>query len=347
VYDVILQAPDDIDDDRLNEWLASDVAPLAATSATQVLVELVAGRDYVLPYGLALGARRASRLHPNLPLFALDGVTLDMNGATIHIPDWDTDDPRTRYGVPAMHALWARGTTVSHGIVRGGLYGLIALGCEQLIIDAMDVADVELDFVYLQSGDMDLDTGDRELNRQVLVNESRFQNADRQGFVLNGVDGFELRGCDVRAVEHCVFDVEPKRSGQCTGVYVHDNDLPQGGLAFVNYPGGPALAPLGEWRFIDNRVNGHLRVRVEPTVDQYGQRYRHAGFSFCRNTNVHPDRLARPYANQRKALVRVCGWDGVLVTDNDDTVTDRAMIFALNDCTAVTDTPNAWRVTAA
>jgi hypothetical protein len=344
---VVLDAPDHVDDDRLNEWLAFTVAPIAAASPTPTVVNLRSGRDYVFPYGLALGSRRASRLHPNLPLFSLNSVVLDGQGATVHIPPWDDDDPRTRYGVPAVHALWANDLTVRNLSVDGGRFGLIAQGTHALTLTGCTFTRPRLDFVYLQSGLMDAETGDRDLNTDVTVASCEFQGAGRQGFVLNGVDGYTQYGCTVRGVDDFVFDVEPNRAGQATGLWIHDNQFPQGGQGFLNYTGKPASAPLGDWRFVNNQITGHLRVRVEPTTDDLGTRYRHSGFVFCDNRNTHPLADQRPYTNRQKALIRVCGWDGVTVTGNQDTVSPLALVLGLNDCTNVVSDPNTWRTAAA
>jgi hypothetical protein len=331
-----ITVPEHIDGEALNEFLYEAIS---ASAEPEYTINLQPGADYVLPYGLALGARRHSRLHPQLPMFFATDIVLNGNGATITIPPWDRTVPRTKNGVMAVHALWSERVTLRNLTTVGGLWSVHAHATEDLVLDNCRLLYPVLDWVYYSPGPME--DGDRDLNVRPIIRNCYMRGAKRQGIVPNAVHQFEMYGCFARGVSRYMFDIEPTIAGQCTEMYVHDNDLAPGYRGFLNYTGYPLTVPVDHWRFIGNKVNGNMRVSVNPSRNkETNELTRHNEFVFINNVNT--DETPTPHIATTKPLIKVAGWDVVRVHDNTDYFTTMAKRTAFGACTDVVSEPNNW-----
>lgn len=311
--------------DTLNAWLSGTAHAANPADPQLVDVELVAeveGAVIDAPYGLAVGNFGALSRFGGLKPYRVEGVTLDLQGATVAQGRRSNEDPgRTKYGMRMLLARDCVGLTIKHATFDGGAplpvhfhadradwLGLQFSGCTDLTLLDVHVQDTWSDGIYL-------DNHGTEPCRNVTCTATTINRAGRQGLTLNGIDGLTWDStCAINNVAHCAIDCEPDANGTAANIRL-SGTIGAGPIAAVNF-NVPHRARIGDWT-LDQitfphrapKIRGHLSTAAEGDTRGY--------FAMLDCRHVDP---AKPYAD-KGPMIDLKGWR---ITD-------------VRDCTAYVD----------
>jgi len=183
------------------------------------------------PTRVRFGRGGCYRVEGTLVLRDRRHLRFDGRGAVLR---WTTPGARGRrsWRLVGGAGLWFRDLSVEGPADQPGVYvpeldnqhGFMVLGVAGFTLERVRVVDTYGDFVYLGS-----DKGSRQLRRgtsDVVVTQSTFSGAGRQGITLSWVDGVRIEANRFERVARTLIDDEATRpEGGGRDVLVRDNDI--------------------------------------------------------------------------------------------------------------------------